>query len=202
VRERGAVGNNTRLAQFGKPAYRFAALVPAFVLSFLRCLVVLGLWLGAGAAASSAGPAPEEMPDLRSDLHLRLVELLGGPELCGDEGDPDAVLCGGDLLADLIVDPSVLEMSRGACSRLLEALFQRAVCDPSDESCGKLYQGGLPPGAPPRAFNSLSAGVLLALAVDAAPREGRSASARPRDGPELSSRTIAPVPPPPRARLA
>jgi hypothetical protein len=177
--------------------------VPAFVLSFLRCLVVLGLWLGAGAAASSAGPAPEEMPDLRSDLHLRLVELLGGPELCGDDSDADAeVLCGGDLLADLLVDPSVLEMSRGACSRLLEALFERAVCDPSDESCGKLHPGGLPPAAPPRVSNSMSAGVLLALAVDAAPRARRSASVRPRDGPELPSRTIAPVPPPPRARLA
>lgn len=174
----------------------------AFVLSFLRALVVLGLWLGAGVAASSAGPAPEEMPDLRSDLHLRLVELLGGPELCGDE-DPDAeVLCGGDLLADLIVDPSVLEMSRGACSRLLEALFERAVCDPSDESCGKLHQGGLPPRAPPRMSSPSGAGVLLALAAGAAPRVERSASARPRDGPELSSRTIAPVPPPPRARLA
>lgn len=196
------VGNRTRLAQFGKPAYRFAALVPAFVLSFLRCLVVLGLWLGAGVAASSAGPAAADTPDLRADLHLRLVELLGGPELCGDE-DPEAeVLCGGDLLADLLVDPSVLEMSRGSCSRLLEALFQRAVCDPSDESCGKLHQGGLPPRAPPDLLSSGGAGVLLAVAFDAELRVAGRASVRPRDGPELSSRTIAPVPPPPRARLA
>lgn len=203
VRERVAVGNRTRLAQFGKPAYRFAAPVFAFVHSFLRCLLVLGLWLSVGVAASSAGPAAPETPDLRSDLHLRLVELLGGPELCGGEDDPEAeVLCGGDLLADLLVDPSVLKLSRGSCSRLLEALFQRAVCDPSDAACGKLQQGGLPPRAPPDLLGPGGAGVLLAVVADASPRSALRKSVRPRDGPALASRAIAPVPPPPRARLA
>lgn len=172
--------------------------------SFLRCLVVLSLWLGAGVAASSAEAAAPGTPDLRSDIHLRLVELLGGPELCGDEDDPEAeVLCGGDLLADFVVDPSVLKLSRGSCSRLLEVLFKRAVCDPTDETCGKIQRGGLPARPPPEILGPGSSAAISALLRDGwPPRRVTLASLRPRDDPPLLSRTTCPEAPPPRVAPA
>lgn len=178
--------------------------VPALFSSFLRCLVVLSLWLGAGVAASSAEAAVGGTPDLRSDIHLRLVELLGVAEFCGDEDDPDAeVLCGGDLLADLVVDPSVLKLSRGSCSRLLEVLFKRAVCDPTDETCGKLQPGGLPARPPPDLLGPGSSAAVAALLRDEwSPRRLALASARPRDDPPLLSRTTCPEAPPPRVASA
>ncbi|MDC0717128.1 hypothetical protein [Nannocystis bainbridge] len=173
--------------------------MPAVFASFLRCLVVLSLWLGAAVAASSAEAAVPGTPDLRSDIHLRLVELLGAAEFCGDEDDPDAeVLCGGDLLADLVVDPSVLKLSRGSCSRLLEVLFKRAVCDPTDETCGKLQRGGLPPRAPPDLLGPSSAAVAALLRDEWSPQRVALTAARPRDDPPLLSRTTCPEAPPPR----
>lgn len=167
--------------------------------SFLRCLLVLSLWLGAGVAASSAEAAATGGPDLRSDIHLRLVELLGAAELCGDEDDPEAeVLCGGDLLVDLVVDPTVLKLSRGSCSRLLEVLFEQAVCDPSDETCGKIQRGGLPPRAPNDLLGAGGAAVVALLGANWPPRSVTLAAARPRDDPPLLSRTTCPEAPPPR----
>lgn len=177
--------------------------MPAIVHSFLRCLLALCLWVGVGLSASSAEPAAPGAPDLRADLHLRLVELLGGAELCGDEDSPEAeILCGGDLVADLLVDPSVLKLSRGACSRLLEVLFKRAVCDPDDDDCGKLHDGGLPPRAPPDLLGPGGSGVLLASHGGGAPGRAALGSPRARDDPPLTSRDARPPAPPPRARLA
>lgn len=175
--------------------------MPALLHSFVRCLLALCLWFGVGLAASSAETATPGALDLRSDLHLRLVELLGGPELCGDEdGDAAEILCGGDLLADLLVDPSVLKLSRGSCSRLLEVLFKRAVCDPSDENCGKLHDGGLPPRAPPDLLGSGGAAVLLAAHGAGGPQRAVLRLGRARDDPPLPSREARPPAPPPRAR--
>ncbi len=177
--------------------------MPALVHSFLRCLLALCLWVGVGLVASSAEPAAPGAHDLRGDLHLRLVELLGGPELCGDEDGAEAeILCGGDLVADLLVDPSVLKLSRGSCSRLLEVLFKRAVCDPSDEHCGKLHDGGLPPRAPPDLLGPAGSAVLLAAGSVGGPYHAALRLARARDDPPLASRSNRPPAPPPRARLA
>ena len=177
--------------------------MPAIVHSFLRCLLALSLWVGVGLATSSAEPAAPGVLDLRGDLHLRLVELLGGPERCGDEDGAEAeILCGGDLVADLLVDPSVLKLSRGSCSRLLEALFRQTVCDPNDDDCGKLRDGGLPPGVPPDLLGPAGSLVLLASRdVDGSYLVVRRA-AHARDGPPPASRDARPPAPPPRARLA
>lgn len=176
--------------------------MPALFSSFLRCLLVLSLWLGAGVAASSAEAADASAPDLRSDIHLRLVELLGAAELCGDEDDPEAeVLCGGDLLADLVVDPSVLKLSRGSCSRLLEVLYRQAVCDPTDETCGKVHHG-LPARPPLELFGAGSAAAVVALLQTGWPRSVTLAAARARDDPPLLSRTTSPDAPPPRVAPA
>lgn len=187
-----------------KTRLTFRRSVPAVFSSFVRCLVVLSLWLGAGMAASSAEAAAPSALDLRSDIHLRLVELLGGPELCGDEDSAEAeVLCGGDLLADLVVDPSVLKLSRGTCSRLLEVLYRRAVCDPSDERCGKLQRGGLPPRPPPDLLGPGAGATLVALAfADGHPSRTTLAPLRARDDPPLLSRSTCPEAPPPRVAPA
>lgn len=174
--------------------------VPTVLSSFVRCLVVLCLWLGTAVAASSAEAAPADMLDLRSDIHLRLVEVLGGPELCGDEDSPEAeVLCGGDLLADLVVDPTVLKLSRGSCSRLLEVLFKRAVCDPSDANCARLQSGGLPPRPPSDLLASgASAAIAAAIREGWGPRRDVTGPLRARDDPPLLSRATCPEAPPPR----
>lgn len=172
--------------------------------SFVRCLLVLSLWLGVGVAASSAEAAPTSALDLRSDIHLRLVEVLGGPELCGDEDDPEAeVVCGGDLLADLVLDPSVFKLSRASCSRLLEALYRVAVCDPSDVDCARLHDGGLPPRPPPDVLGPGSAAATsAALAEMRGPRRAELGLLRARDDPPLLSRKTCPEAPPPRVRRA
>lgn len=174
-----------------------------FVQSFLRCVLALVLWVGASAAASSAEPAAAEAFGPRSDLHLRLIELLGGPELCGDEdGDEVDVLCGGDLLADLLVDPSVLKLSRGSCSRLLEELFKRAVCDPRDESCGKINPGRIPPAVPPDLVGPTGVAALGGVIAALGPQRAVLRALRARDDPPLPSHTTCPNAPPPRARPA
>lgn len=169
--------------------------------SFLRCVLALVLWVGVGAAASSAEPAAAEPFGARSDLHLRLIELLGGPELCGDEDGAEAdVLCGGELLADLLVDPSVLRLSRGSCSRLLEELFKRAVCDPRDEQCGKVHDGRAPPAVPPDLTAPTGAARLGGVVAALGPQRAILRTLRARDDPPLASRSTRPLAPPPRAR--
>ncbi len=174
----------------------------AVVQSFLRVMLALALWVGVSAAASSAEPTSEVFSG-RSDLHFRLIELLGGPELCGDDADEeDDILCGGDLLADLVADPAVLRLSRSSCSRLLEALFTQSLCDPRDEACGKLQQGQAPPALPPEALGPTGPATLATGSLRFEPQPWILAALRARDDPPLVSRCEGPGEPPPRGRLA
>jgi hypothetical protein len=78
---------------------------------------------GAASVPATLAPRPSAPQADQSDLHARLLDLLGGVGICGDEdSEEDDVLCGGDLLAGLVTDPAMLLMSRGTCSRLLEQL--------------------------------------------------------------------------------
>lgn len=173
--------------------------------TLVRCLLALFLWIGVSGAASVA-PAPASVqgsaPASQADLHDRLLDLLG-VGICGDDdSDADNVLCGGDLLADLVSDPALLLMSRGTCSRLLEQLYNRQVCDPHKEDCGQVHHG-VPPGPQgPRLLNSTSAGLIAQRNASLAPLASELRVLRPRDGPSPRSRHTAPIPPPPRAVLA
>jgi hypothetical protein len=119
----------------------------AVLRTLIRCLLALFLWIGvSGAASVPAAPASVTGSPQASqaDLHDRLLDLLG-VGICGDDdSDEDNILCGGDLLADLVSDPALLLMSRGTCSRLLEQLYNRQVCDPHKDDCGQMHHG-VPP---------------------------------------------------------
>lgn len=178
--------------------------------TLVRCLLALILWIGVGTAASvAAAPASVSTPGAgqqasQSDLHARLLDLLGGVQICGDdESDEDDILCGGDLLAGLVVDPAMLLMSRGTCSRLLEQLYTRQVCDSAREDCGQLRRGALtPPQGPQLSPPSAAAGLLAQHGDALAPDQARLRALRSRDGPDPSSHASRPIPPPPRATLA
>jgi hypothetical protein len=166
-------------------------------------LLVLALWVGvSGAASVPAAPASVQgaAPAGATDLQARLLDLLGGVGICGDdESDADDVLCGGDLLAGLVSDPAVLLMSRGTCSRLLEQLYNRQVCESEREDCGELRHGNLPPPQGPRLAPSPSAGLLAQRNAELAPLLARTRVARPRDDPDPTSHTLRPAAPPPRS---
>ena len=176
----------------------------------LRCLLALLLWIGVSSYVVVAASAPAAPASVQagahadqSDLHARLLDLLGGVGICGDEdSDADDVLCGGDLLAGLVSDPAMLLMSRGTCSRLLEQLYARQVCDSNREDCGQVHQGGLPPPAGPRLAPAGAAGLITLKQVALAPLASRLRELRPRDGPDPTSHVRRPIPPPPRALLA
>jgi hypothetical protein len=178
--------------------------------TLVRCLLALFLWIGvSGAASVPAAPASVNTPGAgpqasQSDLQARLLDLLGGVQICGDEeSDEDDVLCGGDLLAGLVVDPAMLLMSRGTCSRLLEQLYTRQVCDPHKEDCGQLRRGALaPPQGPQLTPPSAAGGLLACFAGTLAPDQAALRALRARDGPDPASHSSRPIPPPPRAVLA
>ncbi len=177
--------------------------------TLLRCLLALFLWIGVStyvvlAASAPAAPASVqvEAEANQSDLHARLLDLLGGVGICGDDDGEDDVLCGGDLLAGLVSDPAMLLMSRGTCSRLLEQLYSREVCDPYREDCGQVHEGGLPPPTGPRLAPAGAAGLLAIHDDSFAPLPARLRVLRPRDGPDPTSHASRPIPPPPRAMLA
>ena len=152
--------------------------------------------------APASGPENPARSD-QSDLHARLLDLLGGVGICGDEAsDEDDVLCGGDLLAGLVSDPAMLLMSRGTCSRLLEQLYSRQVCDPTTEDCGQLRHGGLPPPQTIQVAPSPSSGLLARHNAALLPLLARVHRVRARDDPDPTSHPSRPVPPPPRAALA
>lgn len=177
--------------------------MPVLFQSFVRCMLALIVWIGASGAASSAEPALADAAGPRSDLQVRLIELLGGTEICGDDEAPEAdVLCGVELLADLLVDPSILQMSRGMCSRLLAELYEREVCEPWDSSCGEVDHGGLPPGPPRDLVGGAGSAVLARIGAGHDQRRVILSRARPRDDPPLPSRSNRPIAPPPRALLA
>lgn len=174
--------------------------------TLLRCLLVLSLWIGVSGAASvpatQATPARTAQAD-QSDLHARLLDLLGGVGICGDDdSEEDDVLCGGDLLAGLVSDPAMLLMSRGTCSRLLEQLYSRQVCDPTRDDCGQMRHGGLPPPQTVQLGPAGASGLLARHNAALLPLLARARTLRARDDPDPASRDSRPVPPPPRAALA
>lgn len=173
--------------------------------TLVRCLLALFLWIGvSGAASVPAAPASVARGPQASqaDLHDRLLDLLG-VGICGDdESDQDNVLCGGDLLADLVSDPALLLMSRGTCSRLLEQLYNRQVCAPHQEDCGQMHHGVPPAPQGPRLLVSSSAGLLADRNAALAPLGAQLRVLRARDGPSPRSHHTSPIPPPPRASLA
>ena len=177
----------------------------AVLRTLLRCLLALFLWIGvSGAASVPAAPASVQSsaPASQADLHDRLLDLLG-VGICGDdESDDDNILCGGDLLANLVSDPALLLMSRGTCSRLLEQLYNRQVCDPHKEDCGQMHHGVPPSPQGPQLLVSASAGLIAARNAGLPPLASGLRVLRPRDGPPPRSHHTAPIPPPPRAVLA
>jgi hypothetical protein len=174
--------------------------------TLVRCLLVLALWVGVSGMASvpaAIAPAPATALAGQSDLQARLLDLFGGVAICGDDDDSgEDVLCGGDLLAGLVSDPAMLLMSRGQCSRLLEALYRQQVCDPGTQDCDGLDVGGLPPPPFQLIGPGSSAGLLARHNAALAPLQDRLRVARPRDDPDPASQTIRPASPPPRAALA
>ncbi len=194
------------MRSISKPPSLTPDLSLAALRTLLRCLLALFLWIGVSGAASvpaapaSSQPGPQAS---QSDLHARLLDLLGGVGICGDDdSDEDDVLCGGDLLAGLVSDPAMLLMSRGTCSRLLEQLYSRQVCDPDQEDCGQVQRGALPPPQGPRLAPSSASGLIVHHDVSFAPQRTHLGRLHPRDGPAPSSRSTRPIPPPPRAVLA
>jgi hypothetical protein len=168
-------------------------------------LLALFLWIGvSGAASVPAAPASvkPEAESSQSDLHARLLDLLGGVGICGDDDGEDDVLCGGDLLAGLVSDPAMLLMSRGTCSRLLEQLYSRQVCDPYREDCGQVHHGNVPPPSGPRLAPAGAAGLIAIHETSLVALRARLRVLRPRDGPDPTSHSSRPIPPPPRAVLA
>lgn len=180
--------------------------------TLIRCLLALFLWIGvSGAASVPAAPASVQgghdgghggASARQTDLHNRLLDLLG-VGICGDdESDEDNILCGGDLLADLVSDPALLLMSRGTCSRLLEQLYNRQVCDPHREDCGQMHHGVPPPPIGPELLISAAAGLVVQRNAALVSLAAAVRVARPRDGPAPRSHHSPPIPPPPRAVLA
>ncbi|MBA3545195.1 MAG: hypothetical protein H0T76_01790 [Nannocystis sp.] len=174
--------------------------------TLLRCLLVLSLWIGVSGAASvpaTLATPPSTPQSDQSDLHARLLDLLGGVGICGDEdSEEDDVLCGGDLLAGLVTNPAMLLMSRGTCSRLLEQLYSRQVCDPARDDCGQLQRGNLPPPQSVQVSPAPSSGLLARHNAELQPLLARARTLRARDDPDPASYNSRPVPPPPRAALA
>ena len=169
---------------------------------------MLLLWIGvSGAASVPAAPASSSAASDgqagQSDLHARLLDLLGGVGICGDDdSDEDDILCGGDLLAGLVSDPAMLLMSRGTCSRLLEQLYTRQVCDPRRDDCGQIHRGDLPPSQGPQLAPMGASSLLAGHNVDLPPPGARTHVLRPRDDADPASHRVRPITPPPRVTLA
>ncbi|MCA9695653.1 MAG: hypothetical protein KC636_39110 [Myxococcales bacterium] len=172
--------------------------------TLLRCFLGFSLWIGVTAAGAFAGPGtgagvPVDTSAAHADDPRTVLLELGGERMCGeDDGDDATVLCGGDLLANLLmVERAALQMNRSTCLRLLEELAGDPVCDPELEDCGMRRDVAPRPGT--RALGSSpsvgdrTSPAALALLSRALGRAGPPANARAPD-----SRTIRPDPPPPR----
>ncbi|MCA9662377.1 MAG: hypothetical protein KC486_28815 [Myxococcales bacterium] len=175
----------------------------------LRVLVALVLWIGVSVSAVWSPPA-DARPAVADtgptvDHWVALLDYLGGSRICGDDEvhEEVEVFCGGDLLAErLMIDPKLLVMSSGTCSRLLEQLFGDQTCDPLREECGGVHHSGVPPPA-----RSLSVPSTTSVALrDPRPASWRLgealASARASSDRTPPSFVIAPPSPPPRAALS
>ncbi len=163
---------------------------------------MLTLWIALSVAGTlrpvslEQVQAPAEIVDHRAAL---IEMVLGGDRICGGEEDPEAaVFCGGELLASVLADPSLLVMSRSTCSLLLERLFDAETCSLAEGGCRAL-PGNLPPPSPrlslvPPAVTPRASADLFLLA---------QARARMRaDGDsEPDSRQVRPPVPPPRDKL-
>lgn len=179
-----------------------AQVLPAPIRRLLRVFLALALWVGVGVVAVWSPPvAADAAVDSAPSGALPLLQRLGDAGLCGDEEGADAqVLCGGELLLGLVVEPSLLVMSRDTCSLLLEELLGKQVCDPTTQECDRFRHSGLPP--PGEASIATSGASLLAVADPFAQR-GVSGDlvVAPRGASDLPiSLALDPATPPPRAR--
>ncbi|MCA9638011.1 MAG: hypothetical protein KC420_18410 [Myxococcales bacterium] len=172
----------------------------------LRVLMALLLWVGVSVSAVWSPPA-DARPNAGAttgsvDPWLALLDHLGGSRVCGDEdGDDDQVLCGNGLLTSslLFVDPSLLVMSRGTCSRLLEKIFGDQTCDPLRQDCDGLHQSGVPPPAEGLGGASSPTSALAGSHHADWRAWGSSLALLFADDRVPASRGSAPIPPPPRA---
>ncbi|HFE44927.1 MAG TPA: hypothetical protein ENJ18_05450, partial [Nannocystis exedens] len=139
----------------------------------LRVLLTLVLWIGVSVSAAWSPPAdarPAAATAATADPWVALIDYLGGSRICGD-GDDEIeevdVLCGGDfLIGRLMIDPQLLVMQNGTCSRLLEQLFGDQTCDPLREQCDGIHHSGVPPSR--TVSGPIASSVLLANALPAA----------------------------------
>lgn len=173
----------------------------------LRVFLVFALWVGVSVAAvwsPAAEVAPRGVGADTSGPWLALLDRLGGAHICGDEeGDDADIFCGGDLLLDGIVDPSVLAMSRGTCSRLLEELFGPLTCDPALEECDELRPRGAPPPAREGSVPAASSSAALSERALAMQRDHHLLDARRPQSERLPPSFIPLLPaPPPRDLVA
>ncbi|MEZ4451182.1 MAG: hypothetical protein R3B09_17010 [Nannocystaceae bacterium] len=170
----------------------------------LRVLMVLVLWAGVSLSAlwtPAASVAPAGAGADASAPWLVLLDRLGGSRICGEEeGVDEDIFCGGDLLLDGVVDPSLLAMSRGTCSRLLEELFGAPTCDPVLEECDEFCpRGGLPPPRPGASVAPASAAALSERAL-AMQRDLHELAARRPESDRLPASFVPSlIAPPPRA---
>jgi hypothetical protein len=171
----------------------------------LRVLLALVLWIGVSVSAVWSPPAdarPAVATGPTADPWVALIDYLGGSRICGDsddEIDEVDIVCGGDfLMSRLMIDPQLLVMSNGTCSRLLEQLFGDQTCDPMREECGGVHHSGVPPSrtvsVPAPSSAALAAAHLASwrlggLRLDLLPSHERLPL----------SRVIDPLSPPPRA---
>ena len=171
----------------------------------LRVLLTLVLWIGVSVSAAWSPPAdarPAAATAATADPWVALIDYLGGSRICGDGGDEIEevdVLCGGDfLIGRLMIDPQLLVMQNGTCSRLLEQLFGDQTCDPLREQCDGIHHSGVPPSR--TVSGPIASSVLLANALPAAWILGgrRLAVVRGREQIPVSQ-VRAPISPPPRA---
>ena len=169
----------------------------------LRVLLTMVLWIGVSVSAAWSPPAdvrPASATAATTDPWVALIDYLGGSRICGDDEVEEVdVLCGGDLLIGrLMIDPQLLVMQNGTCSRLLEQLFGDQTCDPMREDCDGIHHSGVPPSRTVSA--PVSSSVVLATTLTASWRLGgyRLAVAAGREQ-MPASQVIAPISPPPRA---
>lgn len=171
----------------------------------LRVFLVFALWVGVSLSAvwtPAADVAPKSAGADTSEPWLALLDRLGGGHICGDEeGDDVDILCGGDLLLDGVIDASLLAMSRGTCSRLLEELFGTPTCDPALEDCDELCPRGAPLPARQGSVPAAASSAALSERALAMQRDRRDLAALRPESERLPASFVPLLPaPPPRAR--
>jgi hypothetical protein len=164
---------------------------------FLRACFALTVLLAVGLGV----PARAQALRASQDAGFVSATPAAGAEdgrACGPSEDPDDVVdCGGELLAAWI-DPGLLRLRRGACSRFLEELFAGSACRLGEDDCGRLRAVAPPPVETAATAGAAAAGCMIedSMGHDA---QGVVARAR-RAGSEHPPREAGrgPEPPPPR----